>query len=71
MDSVDTRVLWSERAVGIRGYGTKEENHQTEREVGFFLESFFWEDCFFEMVFFFDVDFFFRRRFFFECVFQC
>ena len=29
VDSVDTRVLWSERAVGIQGYGTKEENPQT------------------------------------------
>ena len=24
MDSVDTRVLWGERAVGIEGYGAKE-----------------------------------------------
>ena len=29
MDSVDTRVLWSERAIGIQGYGTQEENPQT------------------------------------------
>ena len=26
VDSVDTRVLWSERAVGLHGYGTREEN---------------------------------------------
>ena len=26
VDSFDTRVLWSERAVGIQGYGRKEEN---------------------------------------------
>ena len=31
VDSVDTHVLWSERAVGIPGYGTKEENPQTWR----------------------------------------
>ena len=29
VDSVDTRVLWSERAVGIQGYGTEEENPRT------------------------------------------
>ena len=28
-DSVDTRVLWIERAVGIQEYGTKEEYPQT------------------------------------------
>ena len=29
VDSVDTRVLWSERAVGIQKDGTNEENLQT------------------------------------------
>ena len=29
VDSVDTRVLWSERAVGIQVYGTEEEHRQT------------------------------------------
>ena len=41
MDGVDTRVLWSERAVGIQGYGTKEENPQTLFFwVNFFLQFF-------------------------------
>ena len=37
VDSVDTRVLWSERAVLIQRYGTEEEHPQTLQWTSLFF----------------------------------
>ena len=56
MDVVDARVLWSERAVGIRGIRGKREKSSNGERGSFFWRVFLGKSVFFFLIVFLKMD---------------